>query len=357
MIDRDAILAEPDHSDRRNAFYWTARVIARLAQRLLATVHVDLDPEIARLRKGGGVALFYVGLHRSLWETSGVLVPLYEAGLPVPYVGMGDNLVHGRVFQAISKRIGTFLIQRPSGRRAMIESGRRLRSDIIGFLVRGMDVLLFPEGSRKAIARHGTYGDFFPAAFEPVLEYERNKSRICAANPGLRPLDLYIVPVNVDYSQVREERELVSAASAKPQTLHVFDSFSMLRSIGDTYITYGPPIRVADRLHLDRKALAAECRARCMDLVRILPVNVASLAMLELDAAGEFSSGALEAAVARNVARLGPHAARFRGFTPADPPAEILRRARRGSRRFDRLAADDLPVYRLYAGYIRHYLG
>lgn len=355
MNDRDELLAEPDHSDRRNAFYWSARLVARIAQRTLASVRVDLDPEIARLRRGGGVALFYVGLHKSLWETTGLLVPLYEAGLPVPYVGMGDNLVHGRVFQAISKRIGTFLIQRPTGRRATIESARRLRADMLGFLARGMDVLLFPEGSRKSVVRRETYGEFFPAAFEPLLEYERDKARILAANPGLRPLDLYIVPVNVDYSRIREERELVDAASVRPQTLHVFDSLSMIRHIGDTYISYGAPIRVADRLELDRKELAAECRRRCMDLVRILPVNVVCLSLLQLDPAAA-SPESLEAAVAHNLERLRPHAARFRGFTAADSPAEIIRRARQGHRRFGRFAEDDLPLYRLYAGYIRHYL-
>lgn len=355
MNDRDERLAEPDYSDRRNPFYWSARLIAQVTQRLLVNAHVDLHPEILRLRRGGGVALFYAGLHKSLWETSGLLVPLHEAGLPVPYVGMGDNLIHGRVFQAISKRVGTFLIRRPSDRRATIESARRLRSDILGFLARGLDVLLFPEGSRKAVARRGTYGEFFPAAFEPLLEYERDKARILAANPDLRPLDLYIVPVNVDYSRVREDRELVAPASGTPRTLHVLDSPSMIRHIGDTYLSYGRPLRVADMLHLDRKALAAECRRRCMDLVRILPVNVVGLAMLDLDADG-FSEAALEAAVARKLELLRPHVAQFRGFAPTDLPAELIRRARHRSTSFDRPAADTQPLHRLYAGYIRHYL-
>jgi hypothetical protein len=121
-------------------------------------------------------------------------------------------------------------------------------------------------------------------------------------------------------------------------------------------VAYGQPARVSEFLALDRKELAAECRRRCLDLVKILPVNVASTAMLSLDASVPFSRAGLEAAVQRTVAALSPHAARFRGFSPDDPPAAILHRARRAQCTFDELRPGEAPLHRLYAAYIQHYL-
>jgi hypothetical protein len=269
---------------------------------------------------------------------------------------MGDNLVHGRFFQGLSKRIGTFLIKRPGNRKELIASARKLRSDILGLIANGVDLMVFPEGTRKNIPEREQYGDFFPAAFATLLEYERDKERICAANPVVKPFDTYIVPFNVDYSHVRETRELLRNDASRPQTLHVLDSLSMIRNIGDTYLSYGKPIRVAERLDLDRKSLAAECRGRCMELVKILPINIVGLSMLRIAAATTPSMPLIAETVRRCVNDLRPFADRFRGFSADDPPEEIVRRARRGPLRFDHPAPEDVPVYRMYAAYIRHYL-
>jgi hypothetical protein len=355
MAGNGDVLDPPDFSNRRNLAYFTAKHIALLSHSLLAHAHVEMDEGIVRTRRQPGAVFFYAGLHKSLWETSGALVPLYHAGLPVPYVGMGDNLVNGRFFQNLAKRVGTFLIRRPTSRRETLESARRLRSDILGLVARGVDLAVFPEGTRKSVAKRGTYGDFFPTAFAPLLEYEQNRDRLLAANPGLVARDLYIVPFNVDYTRVREAHEVLGESAARPQTLHVFDSFSMIRHIGDTYLSYGRPLRVAERLDLDRKGLAAECRRLCLDLVKILPVNVACLAALRLDPAA-FSRAALEQSVGQSVEALRSYAGRFRGFSADDPPAEILRRAERHSFSFERLAPEDRPLHQLYAGYVRHYL-
>ena len=356
MNGTDDVLDPPDCSDRRNLAFFVAKTLAVLGYRFLTSVHLEMDPEILPLRRREGTVFFYVGLHKSLWETSGILVPLYRARMPLPYVGMGDNLIHGRLFQELSKKVGTFLIRRPANRQEVLESARHLRKTVLGFLVRGLDILVFPEGTRKSVPTRAGYGDFFPAPFEPLLEYERNKERLCAANPGCQPKDAYIVPFNVDYSCVREAHEMVAVGSGKPQTLNVFDSLSMLRHIGGTYVTYGAPVRVAGLLDLDRKKLAVECRRMCMDLVKILPINVASLAMLRLPEGAPFTSAALEREVAGVVAALKPHADRFRGFTPGEAPAEIIRLARHGRPRFEGPDPEELPLYRLYAAYIRHYL-
>ena len=356
MSGRAYPVAAPDCSDRRNAVFVIARTITLLGHRFLVRPHVELDPEILAVKGAGGAAFLYCGLHRSLWETTGALAPLHIARLPLPYVAMGDNLVKGRLFRALSKQIGTFMVQRPANRRQMLASARRLRDDVLGFVAHGLDVLIFPEGTRKNIPRHSQYGEFFPASFDGLLEYERNKEAIVASNPGLRLRDAYIVPLNVDYSRVREAGEMVSKGAAHPRTLHLLDSLSMIRGIGDTYLSYGPPLRVADHLDLDRKGLASLARERCLDLVKILPVNVASQAMLDAAPTGTVDPEALHEAVHRVVETLLPHRVRFRGFTADDGPTEIVRRARRSGLDFRTMDTDRERLYRLYAAYIGHVL-
>ena len=356
MDERPYLVERPDYSDRRNVFYWIAKTIAMLGHRFLVHPHVEMDEEILALKRRGGPVFLYCGLHKSLWETSGVLPPLLLAGLPIPYVGMGDNLVRGRLFQNLSKKIGAFLVRRPSNRREMAASARRLRDDVLSFAAHGLDVMVFPEGTRKNIPERARYGDFFPAAFDAVLEYERSKRAILASNPTLVEHEIFVVPFNVDYSRVREAEEMVWQDGAKPRTLHVLDSFSMIRNIGDTYLSYGRPIRVADHLDKDRKALAALVRERCLDLVKILPVNVASRAILELEPAPTVSSDALHEAIRRVVEALRPYADRFRGFRLEDAQATIVRCATQVHVDFRRLVPENIALYRLYASYISHYI-
>jgi hypothetical protein len=247
-------VAAPDCSDRRNLFFLIAKAISLLGHRFLVRPHVEMDGEVVAVRQRGGAVYLYCGLHKSLWETSGVLPPLFLAHLPLPYVGMGDNLVKGRLFQTLGKKIGTFLVRRPANRRETLESARRLRDDVLSFLAHGLDVMIFPEGTRKNIPRHARYGEFF---------------------------------------RVREVDEMIGQHGGRPRTLRIFDSLSMIRNIGDTYLSYGNPIRVADHVDMNRKQLAAFCRERCLDLVKILPVNVASRAMLELEPGSTISPSAL----------------------------------------------------------------
>ena len=349
-------VAAPDYSDRRNAYFWTAKTIVMLGHRFLVRPHVEMDNGLVPLKRSGGAVFLYCGLHKSLWETTGTLAPLRLAHVPLPYIGMGDNLVRGRLFRYLSKKVGTFFVRRPVNRREMPESARKLRDDVMSFVAHGLDVMVFPEGTRKNIPTHGRYGDFFPAAFDAVLEYERNKPAILADNPGLSAREVFVVPFNVDYSRVREAEEMVWELGAKPRTLHVLDSLSMIRNIGDTYMSYGTPIRVADHLGLDRKGLAALARQRCLDLVKILPVNVASRAILELEPAAAVSSTALHEAVQRVVEALRPHADRFRGFRLGDAQATIVRCAAQVHVDFRRLVPENIALYRLYASYISHYL-
>ena len=122
MVERFSYsVAAPDCSDRSNAYFWTAKTIVMLGHRFLVHPHVEMDEEIAALKRRGGAVFLYCGLHKSLWETSGILPPLHLAGVPLPYIGMGDNLVRGRLFRYLSKKIGAFFVRRPTNRREMLD--------------------------------------------------------------------------------------------------------------------------------------------------------------------------------------------------------------------------------------------
>ncbi len=89
--------------------------------------------------------------------------------------GWATTWSRARVFQHLSWKIGAFLVRRPANRKEMLESARQLRDDVLSFLAHGLDVMVFPEGTRKNIPEHARYGDFFPTAFDAALEYARNR--------------------------------------------------------------------------------------------------------------------------------------------------------------------------------------
>ena len=308
--------------------------------------HLEWDPGIDAARKQGGVFL-YAALHKSLWETSGIQVPLLEKGFEVPWVGMGDNLVQGKFFRNIVKKTGAFIIRRARSRRDLMASARDLKDAVSTLFESGRSVLLFPEGTRRSIPVDRKYGVFFPTVFEAVLEYEKNIRSVDGSDS--RPA--FIVPVNVDYSKVREDREMIHRRGG-PLTLHVLDSFKMLRHIGDTYISFGPPMRVTDLLHMKRRPLADAVRERCLELVKILPVNVLGHAVLRSSADGIIDRERIDSEIRLLLSRLTSSSDRFRGFTSDTSPEEIIKLAATADPHF--LSFDDrlLPIYRMYADYI-----
>ncbi len=90
--------------------------------------------------------------------------------------------------------------------------------------------------------------------------------------------------------------------------------------------------------------------------MKILPVNVASRAILQFEPGTAVSPTAFDEAMRRVIEALRPYADRFRGFRPGDAQAEIVRRAAEVQLDFHRLVPEKLRLYRLYASYIAHYL-
>jgi hypothetical protein len=216
--------------------------------------------------------------------------------------------------------------------------------------------MVYPEGTRTNIPVQGTYGKFFPTVFEPLLEYERNKASILELDKSLSPYDTYIIPTNVDYSKIREDKELLNELK-KPRTLHIRDSLKMIKKIREVYISVGEPIRVADHLDKDRKQLAIYSREKCLDLVKILPINVVARSILDSVDGDHINKDKIEENISTNLQELSGLSDRFRDFSLDDHPGDILQKVTKYEPVFHPkyLSVNNLPLYQMYANYIRHY--
>lgn len=344
-------------NDRKNWTYRLVRSVNKWGFRYLGRSYVEVHPEQRALKQDHKNVFLYTGLHKSLWETTGVLVANYLEKLPVPYAGMGDNLIKGRFFQELAQRTGVFLIKRATNRREILESAKKLKQYIMTFLAYGKDVIFFPEGTRKSVLSTGEYGKFFPSAFDAALEYEKEKEAILSQYPELKPQDTYIVPVNVDYSRVREDWEMIDTYQGKPRTLHIFDSLKMMAKVGDTYVSYGKPMKVTDYIEMSRKDLSILAREKCLELVKILPINVVCKAVVNAIESGSTQLENIKSNISAVVQQLLPYKERFRGFSQEDSPEFLLKRAGKYEKclKPGNIDKECLVYYNLYANYIGHY--
>jgi glycerol-3-phosphate O-acyltransferase len=340
---------------RRNMAFFVAKTLGVTGYKYLTKAHTEYHEDLKALKKDKAVFM-YSSLHKSLWETTGILIPLYLDKIPLPYTGMGDNLIRGKFFQNIAQKTGVFLIKRATTRRSMLESARMLKDFSLNYIAHGVDVMVFPEGTRKSIVSHGEYGKFFPTAFDALLEYEKSKDIILDDYPNLSPHNAYIIPTNVDYSHIREDQEMLQ--EGKPRTLHVLDSFKMLKNIGHTYLTFGTPIRVADHLGMNRKELANFTREKCLELVKILPINVVSQAILRTIDGDRIDIGKIESCINSVLEELSPLKQRFRGFTTEDSPRKLWDIVAKKDTNFreEHVNIKNRKFYKLYADYIGHYM-
>ncbi|MEN8221616.1 MAG: 1-acyl-sn-glycerol-3-phosphate acyltransferase [Acidobacteriota bacterium] len=339
---------------RRGFTFLLARLISNWGYKNLTKAHVEFEEDLLDLKKRGSV-LLYTGFHRSLWETTGMLSALNLNKLPIPIVGMGDNLIKGKLFVTLAKNTSIFLVKRGKTRREIVESAKELRSNMYSFMAYGRDVLLFPEGTRTGIPRTGEYGGFFPTSFDALLEFEKEKNSIDQNMKGIKILDSYIVPFNCDYSMIREASELVGFNSEKPRTLKVWDSLKMLKNIKDVFITFGKPVKVSEHLEKSRKEIAVMIREHCLDLVKILPVNVVAFALTESLNNGKSDMASIYKNIESVISRLNDFRDRFRGFKDFEPETMFIT-VSKSIPEFRKPSADKLPIYKLYADYIGHYM-
>jgi len=347
-------------ASRKNFTFRTARFFSTWGLKHLSIPHIEIEPELTELKKENSVFL-YTGLHKSLWETTGVLSALYLSGLEIPFAGMGDNLIKGKFFHKLARKAGVFVIKRAKNRREILESAKQLKEYIISFLAQAVDVMVYPEGTRKNIPERGRYGDFFPTVFEATLEYEKNKKEIVAQENDLAVHNSYIIPFNVDYSHVREAKEMVENIGGKPRTLHILDSLSMIANVGHTFISFGKPIKVSDNLDKNRKELSLKVRKECLDLVKILPINLVAQSFVSCyermseKNITEIDDSCILESIKRNMDKLKDFKESFRLFSLDDSPVEIWEMVKKSEPHFRTLEFHNIRLYRLYANYIEHY--
>ncbi len=323
--------------------YGMAVVLLRLGLRLLTRTHEEISPRLFALKKDGFLFI-YIGLHKSLWETSGIQTVLHRNRMFVPYAAMGDNLVRGRFFQAIAKKLGIFLVKRIAGRRGLLESAASLKREVQAHLREGIDVLVFPEGTRKNIPQFGRYGTFFTTVFEAALELSQEGEKIM------------LVPVNVDYSHVREDHEMLGAMEKHPRTLHILDSLNMLSHLDDIFVSIADPIVPGDH-QWNRKDLAAQCHQACLDLIKILPINIVAWAIHSLLQKNVRDAGSLYREIDANIQALAPYQDRFRGFDPQSKGLELFEAVAKKRKEFRSWAEkkpEPLALFKLYRDYIGH---
>lgn len=327
---------------RRNPLvYGTAVIISRFGIRFLSRTHEEISPELTRLKKQG-YRFLYTGLHKSLWETTGVQAVLQRNRFKVPYAAMGDNLIRGKFYQAVAKRSGLFLVKRTSGRRGLLESAASLKAAIKAHIKAGIDVIVYPEGTRQNIPQFGRYGNFFSAAFEAAVELVQGGEKLA------------LVPVNVDYNHIREDKEMLFSASKHPRTLHILDSLKMLAHLGDIYVSIGDPV-VPEADGWTRKTLAARLHQDCLRLIRILPVNIISWAIYSLRQQGITESSRLYQEIESNIRQLLQHQNRFRGFTAESRGEDLYHQLVAKRKEFTRWSEENPSLskfFKLYRDYI-----
>ena len=342
-------------ASRKNPLYVTAKFISATGYSLLSTVHVELPDSIKEIDRNNPNAVFlYSGLHKSLWETTGILVSLSRNDLIIPAVGMGDNLIKGDIFLKIVKQLRIFLVKRGTTRADLVRSAKLLKQYILSYMANGLDVMLFPEGTRKGIPSKGEYGSFFPTAFDALLDYEKNKENIIKEN-ALASYDTYIIPFNVDYSRVREAFEMIREKNV-PRTLKIWDSIKMLRHLKSIFVSYGEPIKIQDHLEKTRKELSVLARARCLELVKILPINVVAKAVVEsFKNNNTFEMNELFFHIEKTIESLLKYKKNFRGFATNESPESIFKKVASYEKLFRSPKEKDLAYFKLYSNYINHY--
>jgi len=349
-------LLDIQDASRKNLFYVVAKSIAALGYLSLSKVFIDIPDSVKSIKGNNDRAVYlYTGLHKSLWETTGILVSLSKSGLPIPAVGMGDNLIKGELFLKIVKKLRIFLVKRGTSRADMVRSAKLLKQYILSYMANGLDVMIFPEGTRKGIPSKGVYGGFFPTAFDALLDYEKNKTEITKEN-NLPSFDTYIIPFNVDYSRVREAFEMIREKNV-PRTLKIWDSIKMLRHLKKIYVSYGEPINVKAHLGKTRKELSIFTREKCLELVKILPINIVATAVLEaFNNNNENDINKIYYYIEKTIEKLLKHKNKFRDFFANEDPKSIYKKVSSYEKLFRNPREKDIPYFKLYSNYINHYL-
>jgi len=282
-------------------------------------------------------ALFFIAPHKSMWETLGIPYAIDLHGGKLPYALMGNNLVKkssgktNKLFDYVARQSGGIMVEREQNPRQAIP---HMIATIENILKTNNNVLLFPEGTRS---RDGFVKDFMPAGFQGAINAAQHTN-------------VHIIPVNVDYSILYEMDEF-TAGEAKKYRVKAKDYLKWRATyLDDIYISFGKPLAVQETDK--RSELAKQTKEACLDLINILPVNVLSEAILQLNPQRNetLHPKTIKASIDNVLADIDEYENKFKQFHSCSKPKKILEKAKQ------RINLDRLPAYEIYANYISHYL-
>lgn len=325
--------------------------------------HYDIPKNTKNLiklqREQENCVIFYDAIHRSLAET--VLIPFVVnvtgrnifkgdfTGGYIPTMLMGNNLVRKdkgpkerKLAEALERANVVALVERLNNKRQQAD---RVAFDTYTRLSRLIPVSAFPGGTRT---RNGKYPDFFPAVYQGVIDAAKELSNPKAPH---RDIPVYIVHINIDYSKTLEVKEFVSETH-NPNVPHNFsfkeDFRKFMKNPGHVYISLSEPIKVNP--YDNRKDLAKRSLEECKQLVKILPINIMSKAIVRMDPepGSDINMKELYYAIDDVIEDTLLHQHKFRRVTFGNPK-KIIKNSR--------IPVDSrlMETYNVYANYISHY--
>ena len=405
-INNEGILKSKPHIlrlKRSNLWFPIAKGLAWSLIKPTSTKHYEIPEETLELMKYQDkyrdCSIFFVAPHKSMWETLGIPYAISWHDGDVPFIMMGNNLVKKeqgsleKMLKYILDRSGVVGVEREENPRT---SSPVMVSDISKIVLYNRNVLIFAEGTRS---KGGLIKDFKPAGFQGLVD---------AVSSGAKS---FIVPVNVDYSQLIElnsfagsneidnlvsamvrdgfplmdnphqlmylrnayngmqfvdldtftriaeialskDKDIISSLALfkNKYTFKVKETKSWKINIGDVYISFGNPIPVIKGDN--RKDLAKLSYDKCTDLVKIQPINVLSKAIVRLNPVfGEpIDNYALRSSIDDVVIDLQPFEDKIRDSNLYTKSEDIMSKSK------IEIDSKLIEAYRIYNNNISHYV-
>jgi hypothetical protein len=301
-------------------------------------------------RKYDNCIIAYDGLHRSLAEVVMDPYAINIHGGNITSMMMGNNLLRKdagkrerRLAFSLERANVVALVERLKNK---MQQADRVAFDMYTRLTRDICTFVYPGGTRS---RDGSFKKFYSAAYQGMIDAAKVlRSTISPSKDKL----LYLIHVNVDYSKTLEVREFV-AENHDPNKPHSFsmrkDLKKFFKNPGHVYVSFSEPILIHP--YDDRKKLAERSMQECLDLVKILPINIMSEAMIRLNPTpgSVINKHRLYGLIDDVIDDLSPHQHKFRRVTIGNAEKIVSR---------SRLPLDSrlMDMYKVYANYIGHYM-
>ncbi|MCC7574048.1 1-acyl-sn-glycerol-3-phosphate acyltransferase [Candidatus Woesearchaeota archaeon] len=289
---------------------------------------------IKRQNQKKDCALFFAGPHRSMWETVGIPYTITKYDGDTPFALMGNNLIKKEtgikeaILKYVIERSGIIWVEREKNPKAAIQKIIQTTETILS---KNRNIMLFPEGTRS---RDGLVKDFKPSILQGAINASKNT-------------DVYIIPINVDYSKLLEINEFAKNSGTYTFTVKDLNQWKTTH-LGEIYISFDKPILISP--DTNRKIIAYETRKKCLDLVKIQPINIVSTAITRLNQQQEpLKKTNIEQTIEIIMKELEPHQEKYRGFKEYTEPNKIIKLTKQ------EIKPELITQHQIYANYIAHY--